>query len=96
MECFLLFLLPQYNLLAQRATIIGTKGNQDPPYLLRGNVFDIETGEKIYGANIKVIDQELGTSSDINGRYELSLYPGAYTIQTVSYTHLTLPTTSRV
>ncbi len=79
-----LLLYFSYQANAQRAIIIGSKGSEEPPYTIKGKVYSLETGEKILGANLVIEGQNLGTSTDVEGVYTFSLYPGAYTLL-VSY-----------
>lgn len=47
---------------------------------LSGKIVD-ESGEVLPGATVKVSDQTIGTASDINGNFRLSLPAGTYTIE---------------
>jgi outer membrane cobalamin receptor len=47
--------------------------------VLRGFVYDADSGDPIPGANVITKDFK-GTSTDINGLYELSLVPGKYSL----------------
>lgn len=47
---------------------------------IRGTVTDAETGEALAGATVVVEDQGTGTSTDGEGRYELRIPPGTYTL----------------
>ncbi|MEM1120963.1 MAG: TonB-dependent receptor [Bacteroidota bacterium] len=51
---------------------------------LTGKVMDSE-GEPLIGANVQVVGTTMGTVSDLDGKYDLSLTPGDYTIS-FSYT----------
>lgn len=53
--------------------------------VLNGIVTDLKTNQPVIGANIILIGTDIGTSSDIDGKYKLEkLSPGIYNIQ-VSY-----------
>ncbi len=69
---------------AQRIEIIGVPNADSPPFLLSGNIYDIQSGEPLPGANIFIEKQQKGTSTNESGAYELSLYQGVYAIA-VSY-----------
>lgn len=47
--------------------------------MIKGIIYDFETGETLVGANI-VVSNEIGTNSDIYGAYRMELKPGNYTI----------------
>lgn len=47
---------------------------------LAGSVIDGETGETIIGANVSIPGTTLGTITDLDGRYQLRLAPGTYTV----------------
>ncbi|MBN2667808.1 MAG: TonB-dependent receptor [Bacteroidales bacterium] len=68
------FLFISLNLLAQKATIKGT-------------VKDEKTGELLFGTNIFIKGTTIGTMSDFDGNYTLSVDPGSYelTCSFVSY-----------
>lgn len=51
---------------------------------ISGNVIDAETGEDLIGVNIVLEGSSTGTVTDISGNYQLSLDPGAYTLN-ISY-----------
>ena len=52
--------------------------------IVRGKLIDNNTGEAIMFANVVVTQTGNGTTTDVDGNYELSLAPGNYTI-TISY-----------
>ncbi|GAB5465596.1 MAG: TonB-dependent receptor [Candidatus Kapaibacteriales bacterium] len=53
--------------------------------ILKGKVFDAESGEELIGATVVVNEAKgKGARSDINGKYQISLKPGTYSI-TVKY-----------
>ena len=49
-------------------------------FSLKGNVFDIETGKPVSNASISVYESPVGTSTDNEGFFELSLTSGEYNI----------------
>lgn len=62
---------------------------------LRGRVIDNGTGETLVGVTIFVTGTTMGTTTDLDGNYTLSLAPGVYTISVsyISYTTQTFPET---
>ncbi len=54
------------------------------PYKIKGKVIDGLSGEFLPGANIYIEKQEIGTSTDLEGDFKLSLYKGLYTIRVSS------------
>lgn len=54
------------------------------PYKLKGKVIDGLSGESLPGANIYIEKQNIGTSTDLDGDFKLSLYKGLYTISVSS------------
>lgn len=49
---------------------------------LAGRVTDIDTGEPVAGANVIIVEKEMGAVTDQNGRYMiLNIPPGIYTVQ---------------
>ncbi len=64
---------------------IGRENNNErQPYTLRGTVIDFEDGSPLPGANVIIERQNLGTSADVEGNFELSLYEGQYTLKVSS------------
>lgn len=59
---------------------------------IRGSVIEDATGETVIGANIMVKDTQIGTITDLDGKFSLSLEPGTYTLQIsyISYSTLTI------
>lgn len=51
---------------------------------LRGTIIDDETAEPIFGATIYIQSEGTGTTSDFDGKFELQLNPGEYTLR-ISY-----------
>ena len=54
---------------------------------IRGTVIDEGFGEPIIGANVVVVelaDQSVGASSDLDGKFNITLDPGTYTLR-ISY-----------
>jgi outer membrane receptor protein involved in Fe transport len=62
---------------------------------LRGRVIDASTGETLVGVTIFVPGTTIGTTTDLDGNYNLALEPGEYTISVsyISYTTQTFPET---
>lgn len=52
--------------------------------IVRGKLIDDKTGEPVMFANVVVVQTGSGTTTDVDGNYELILAPGNYTI-TISY-----------
>ncbi|MCI5080857.1 MAG: TonB-dependent receptor [Saprospiraceae bacterium] len=53
--------------------------------IIRGTVFDDGFGESVIGANVALAeDPSIGTSTDLDGAFSISVAPGTYTV-TVSY-----------
>ncbi len=48
---------------------------------IRGTVIDDETGETIIGANVAVLDPLMGTSTDLDGKFSISIQEGIYKVQ---------------
>lgn len=66
---FVLCLLQQWGALAQTATLSGV-------------VKDKETGETLPGATVLLVGTYVGTSTDLNGRYEITgIKPGDYSVK---------------
>lgn len=51
---------------------------------ISGTVTEADTGAPLIGANVEVLDTDVGTITDIDGNYNLAVAPGMYTIK-VSY-----------
>ncbi|NDE61846.1 MAG: TonB-dependent receptor, partial [Cyclobacteriaceae bacterium] len=51
---------------------------------VRGAIFDESTGEPLYGVSVLVKETSTGAVTDFDGKFELQLAPGSYTLQ-VSY-----------
>ncbi len=62
---------------------------------LRGKVIDAKTGETLVGVTIFIPGTTLGTTSDLDGNYNLALDEGKYTVSVsyISYTTQTFPET---
>lgn len=60
---------------------------------LKGRVTDLETGEPVVGAVISLGERSLGLSTDAEGKYQIRLSAGIYTIhvQYLGYTTLHIP-----
>lgn len=53
----------------------------DAQAILRGNVYDQETGEPIAFGTVRLLDTDLGTNTDLNGFFSLGNVPaGSYTL----------------
>ncbi|MEM1128025.1 MAG: TonB-dependent receptor [Bacteroidota bacterium] len=49
---------------------------------VEGTIFDAETEEGLPGANVLIVEENLGTATDINGRFEIDNVPnGEYTLR---------------
>ncbi len=68
---FGLFLIFSFSTYAQNGTI-------------RGTVIEDETGETVIGANVAILNPLTGTSTDLDGKFSISIPSGNYTLQ-VSY-----------
>jgi len=51
---------------------------------IRGAVFDESTGEPLYGVSILVKETSTGAIADFDGKFEIQIAPGTYTLQ-ISY-----------
>jgi iron complex outermembrane receptor protein len=60
-----------------------------------GQVIDAETGDPMSGVNVLVVGTQRGTTTNANGRYELALPTGSYTLRAsfVGYTAANRPVT---
>ena len=47
---------------------------------ITGTVIDSETGEPILGANVFITGTTIGSATDLDGRYTISIEPGTYTV----------------
>ncbi len=81
-----LIILAGFEATSQQAIITVGKPNQDenPPYTVSGIVFSSATGESLPGATVFIPRQNVGTTSDLDGKYTLELYQGTYTIEVSS------------
>lgn len=59
---------------------------------IRGTVIDDETGETIIGANVAVLEPLTGTSTDLDGKFSISIAPGTYKLRVsfISYQNITI------
>ena len=74
-------------ILAAGSVRAGTTGK------IAGRVIDRETGEPLVGANVVVLETELGAAADLNGQYTiLHVPPGSYSVQVkmMGYTWMTM------
>jgi outer membrane receptor protein involved in Fe transport len=69
-------------LLAQKGTI-------------RGSVFDDASGEPLIGVTVKLMDLTIGGTTDIDGKFSISVQPGTYSV-VFSYISYQLVTVSEV
>ena len=61
---------------------IGLSADENPKGIIKGNVIDVESGEKLSGANIIVTNTLFGAASDQKGDYEIGgLEEGAYSLE---------------
>ena len=51
---------------------------------IRGAIFDESTGEPLYGVSVLVKETSTGAVTDFDGKFEIQVAPGAYTLQ-ISY-----------
>ena len=63
---------------------------------IHGLVSDSLTGEPLPFVNVVFKGKNIGTTTDIDGKYIIESEWGSNYLQSVSYTHLTLPTTPYV
>lgn len=68
---FLITFLNAVSLFAQNGTI-------------RGTIFEKESGQTVIGANVAVLDPLTGTSTDLDGKFSISIAPGTYDLR-ISY-----------
>lgn len=68
-------------------TLLLIASNSFAQTLIKGSVKDAKTQETLPGVTISIKNSITGTTSDIDGNYELSVAPGTYTIVTslISY-----------
>ena len=60
---------------------------------IQGIVIDETDNAPLIGANVLLNNLDIGGATDINGEFTFSdINKGQLTLETVSYTHLTLPT----
>lgn len=48
---------------------------------IRGTITDKQYGDPVYEAFIKVVGQESGTITDLDGKYSIDIEPGIYTVE---------------
>ena len=66
---------------------LGAVGQQG---IIRGSVLDGETGEALIGATVVVAGTSTGAATDLDGKFELRLDPGTYTLQVSSISYQTI------
>ncbi len=76
-----LLLVLYYPALSQKGIIIGYGKKAEPPFDISGTVYSGATGEKLEGANVFIERQNIGTSTNSEGKFSLPLYEGFYTLQ---------------
>lgn len=57
---------------------------------IRGTVFDDVTGETLIGVTLMVDGTTKGTATDIDGKFEIQIEPGTYTLRIAYVTHAPL------
>lgn len=59
---------------------------------IRGAVFDEKTGEPLFGVSVLIKETSTGAITDFDGKFEIKLSPGSYTLQLsyISYSTLSL------
>lgn len=59
---------------------------------IRGAIFDEKTGEPLFGVSVLVKESSTGAVTDFDGKFEIKVNPGTYTLQVsyISYSTLTL------
>ena len=60
---------------------LANAASQDINGIIYGKVTDGTTGEALAFASLSIVGTTLGTSTDLDGLYEISLAPGTYTIR---------------
>ncbi|MCB0668120.1 MAG: TonB-dependent receptor [Saprospiraceae bacterium] len=79
----------------QEEIVVGDIENVDPSgtTIITGKITDVEDGEAIIGATILVEENSLGTDTDEEGRFELRLTPGTYSlkVQYIGYRERQIP-----
>jgi hypothetical protein len=66
-----------------RETLVVGNGNGNSSYAgtyINGKIVDSETGEPLIGATVYILELKKGTVTDIDGRYNLALPAGKYSI----------------
>lgn len=59
---------------------------------IRGAIFDEKTGEPLFGVSVLVKETSTGAVTDFDGKFEIKVNPGTYTLQVsyISYSTMTL------
>ncbi len=68
-------------LTAALAAPVPLPGQETP--ILQGRILDATTGAPLIGAQVTVVGTDLGSVSDVDGRYRLPLTPGSYDLSAV-------------
>ncbi len=63
--------------------VIGKKNgfNKNKKVQIQGSIFDAKTNEPLIGATVYLIKEKYGTSTDVNGNFELIIEPGKYEVE---------------
>jgi uncharacterized membrane protein len=62
--------------------------------IIRGAIYEEKTGEPLYGVSVLVKELSTGAISDFDGKFELQVAPGTYTIQISYISYSTIEMTS--
>ena len=63
---------------------------------LRGTILDEKTGEPLFGVSVLVKENSTGAISDFDGKFEIQVAPGTYTLQISYISYSTVEVTSLV
>ncbi len=84
MKSTLCFVLTAILWLGTSAQTLSAQDTSDSKATISGYLYDLESGEKLIGANIYVSALEAGTTSNVYGFYSLTIPTGVYTLR-ISY-----------
>lgn len=76
--------------------LISTSGIFAQNGIIRGTVIDDNTGETVPFANVYVVETQSGTTTDLDGAYNLNLAPGNYSIEFSFIGYATLKVTDAI
>lgn len=62
--------------------------------IIRGAIYEEKTGQPLYGVSVFVKELSTGTITDFDGKFELQVAPGTYTLQVSYISYLTIELTS--